>query len=532
MKMRRIYLLPALILTALICILLPGCGGRGSGGDQTGGDGVETGKQSEKISVVLYGAAGDGVTDDSGAINAAIDSAVREGHDVYFPEGRYLVKKSVTFPEGTAAVFADGAVIVTVGTRKLVSFGGGVEAGNYRIFEGDGIGKALKNSHDSGNPVWFGATGDGVTDDTKAFLAAWEIFSRLSVPYSENGYVLSGISSAKGMILSGADPERRTVIKAAAVGELFTVKAPGYFTVENIAFDLSEMPDGSTAFFLDTVGYMEYIFIRNCSFTDGYHCFTDAKSSGLVMHMYVEETDFIRNRNSTFDIEDFEGFIFMKKILIDNSGSYKHHGLDRGITAIDIDDVRGTIFEEMTLIGGNSGFPDERGFNIPGQVQLMASLWWDRVEIRDMSGCAVYLNNTTLCSLVHVTVKNCGEGIRIGSSWDVQLSDVNVSDVKKGNGIYLSSCRNSEIYGCTVDNAAKSGVKLASCTGVSVTGITVRDCGEYGYCDMNGSKTVLISSECTGNRKAQVSVTGSVSSVYDTDCGNGKRVTAEGKGEW
>ena len=91
----------------------------------------------------------------------------------------------------------------------------------------------------------------------------------------------------------------------------------------------------------------------------------------------------------------------------------------------------------MTLIGGNSGFPDERGFNIPGQVQLMASLWWDRVEIRDMSGCAVYLNNTTLCSLVHVTVRNCGEGIRIGSSWDVQLSDVNVSDVKKGNGIYL-----------------------------------------------------------------------------------------------
>ena len=42
---------------------------------------------------------------------------------------------------------------------------------------------------------------------------------------------------------------------------------------------------------------------------------------------------------------------------------------------------------------------------------------------------------------------------------------------------------------------------------------------------------MLVSSECTGNRKAQVSVTGNVSSVYDTDCG-GKKITAEGKGEW
>lgn len=532
MKMRRIYLLSALALPVLLCILLSGCEGRGGGGAVTGGDGMKNDKHTEEISVALHGAVGDGKTDDSAAINSAIDAAVSSGHDVYFPSGRYLVKKSVTFPEGTAAVFADGAVIVTEGTRRLVSFGGGVVAGNYRIFEGSGIGKGLKNSHASGNPVWFGAVGDGVTDDTEAFLTAWEIFSQLSVPYSEKGYVISGITSFKNMVLTGADPEKRTVIKAAAVEKLFTVRAPGYLTVENIAFDLSAMPEDSTAFYLDTTEYMEYINIRNCSFTDGYHCFTDAKSTGLIMHMHFEEIDFVRNRNSTFDIEDFEGFIFMKKILIDNSESYTYHGLKHGITAIDIDDVRGTIFEEMTLIGGNSGFSDETGFNIPGQVQLMASLWWDRVEIRDMSGYAVYLNNTTLCSFVHVTVKNCGDGIRIGSSWDVQLTDVSVSDVKNGNGISLISCNNSEIYGCTVENAARNGIKLTSCNNVSVIGITAKNCGEYGYCDANGRKTMLVSSECTGNRKAQVSVSGTACSVYDTDCGNGKRITAGGKGEW
>lgn len=250
------------------------------------------------------------------------------------------------------------------------------------------------------------------------------------------------------------------------------------------------------------------------------------------MHMHFEELDFIRNRNSTFDIEDFEGFIFMKKILIDNSESYEYHGIDHGIIAVDIDDVRGTIFEDTTLIGGNSGFSDEIGFNIPGQVSLMASIWWDRVDVSNMSGCAIYLNNTTLCSMGNVNVKNCGEGIKIGSSWDVQLTNVNVSDINSRHGISLVSCRNSEIYGCTVSNVAMTGVKLTSCYAVTVTEIKSENCGEYGYYDISGQKTVLIASECTGNKKAQVKITGNYSGICDTVCGDGNKVTADGKGEW
>lgn len=41
------------------------------------------------INVKLFGAVGDGITDDSRAIKAAMAEAMRTGKTVYFPKGRY-----------------------------------------------------------------------------------------------------------------------------------------------------------------------------------------------------------------------------------------------------------------------------------------------------------------------------------------------------------------------------------------------------------------------------------------------------------
>ena len=48
------------------------------------------------------GAKADGVTDDTAAIQAALDAAVEKGGKVYLPPGRYLVKGSLKIPEGVA----------------------------------------------------------------------------------------------------------------------------------------------------------------------------------------------------------------------------------------------------------------------------------------------------------------------------------------------------------------------------------------------------------------------------------------------
>ena len=64
-------------------------------------DGVD-GKSylSEFVTVKDYGATGDGKTDDTKAINDALEDAGKSGRQVYFPAGTYIVKSSLKVPNG------------------------------------------------------------------------------------------------------------------------------------------------------------------------------------------------------------------------------------------------------------------------------------------------------------------------------------------------------------------------------------------------------------------------------------------------
>jgi len=67
---------------------------------------VET-KLRETVSVKDFGAVGNGVTDDTAAIQAAIDYAITAGAAVYFPAATaYLVANTIYLPDGTSNPFA------------------------------------------------------------------------------------------------------------------------------------------------------------------------------------------------------------------------------------------------------------------------------------------------------------------------------------------------------------------------------------------------------------------------------------------
>lgn len=63
------------------------------------------------FNVKAYGAKGDGVTDDTAAIQATVTAAVAVNGTTYFPPGTYLVSSSLTGLTGGELVMAEGAVL-------------------------------------------------------------------------------------------------------------------------------------------------------------------------------------------------------------------------------------------------------------------------------------------------------------------------------------------------------------------------------------------------------------------------------------
>jgi hypothetical protein len=86
------------------------------------------------VSVKTYGAVGDGVTDDTVAIQDAINS-LTNGGCVYFPLGTYLISNTITIDKSNITInIANGANILSTLTNKTLFY----VTGNNAIFTGGG----------------------------------------------------------------------------------------------------------------------------------------------------------------------------------------------------------------------------------------------------------------------------------------------------------------------------------------------------------------------------------------------------------
>lgn len=116
---------------------------------------IGKGDGSRVFNVVAYGAIGDGITDDTAAVQAAVDSAIYAGGEIYLPSGRFLVKRSVRLafhgpPNATIVGSGPATVIlhptagdaIRVVTRPF-SISRGFKAANFVIDCQDGPGNGL-----------------------------------------------------------------------------------------------------------------------------------------------------------------------------------------------------------------------------------------------------------------------------------------------------------------------------------------------------------------------------------------------------
>ena len=117
------------------------------------------------VNVLDFGAVGDGVADDTVAIQAALDAAA--GGDLYIPNGSYLVTDTLYVPAGTTVTGAGGYSRwsgLSQGTRITTS----------------GSGSALR---------WTDVTGSDTANDTPLFVAQGDavVFQNISLITGDGG---------------------------------------------------------------------------------------------------------------------------------------------------------------------------------------------------------------------------------------------------------------------------------------------------------------------------------------------------------
>lgn len=98
----------------------------------------------EVFDVKNYGAVGDGVTDDSTSIQAAIDAAEAVGGKVVIPDGTFLLNTGLTVEEEGVVIEGMGRDVTGATTGSILKAGGAIEVINCvgSAVEGEGVRRA------------------------------------------------------------------------------------------------------------------------------------------------------------------------------------------------------------------------------------------------------------------------------------------------------------------------------------------------------------------------------------------------------
>lgn len=115
--------------------------------DKSGASGAWVRQFTGRISVQMYGAKGDGVTDDAPAVQSAIDS----GYPVWFPktESEYLLESEITVYSGTDLLLHDTAIIRTADNVNKGFVGSGSEGPDVSLTSDAAEGNAIVNVGDT-----------------------------------------------------------------------------------------------------------------------------------------------------------------------------------------------------------------------------------------------------------------------------------------------------------------------------------------------------------------------------------------------
>ncbi len=161
---------------------------------------VIVGNEENLIDVKAHGAVADGKTDDTAAVNAAIEAASAVNGIVYFSNGKYLVG-DVTFPANVAFAVANSSTVSVKKDAKVVVNSSDIYIPKKAVLSGEG-GFDFTGGVNYAYPEWFGTGGKGIqcainaADKVYLMRTTYVISNTIVIPQSRNIEIIGSCNTS------------------------------------------------------------------------------------------------------------------------------------------------------------------------------------------------------------------------------------------------------------------------------------------------------------------------------------------------
>lgn len=438
--------------------------------------------------VMAYGAVGDGISDDTAAIQQALDDcAAAGGGTVYLPAKTFSISSRLAIGANTV-VWAYGATISRASGPLICNFKG---SDLFSGYEGNG------NIHLLGGTWNHNGTQHTSASNAINFVHAENIVVKdvtvLDV-YSSHGLEFNAIRNglAENCKFYGfIDPGNRSFSEA-------------------IQIDVAVSGSASIGHFDGT--HCENITIRGCVM--GPNPITGTGPYGRLVGSHTVSNGLHRR-------------ITVENCLVESS-------LDHGICGYGWGDVK--ISRNRVFNAGQSGIRVEA---ITGQQTSSVTISNNTVESSTIQGIYVAGETSDLPPTAVLVSNNTVRNITVGNTNAIRVDgslepivEGNQTNVISGTALYVKGSPNALVRGNMIVDTGSNGINTDSSHGSSITGNTIKDCSSYaivssGASDLHISDNVIVGAGRNGTTPGAIRISTSGS---DRAFITGNRVRKAGSG--